>query len=349
MNKKFLSALLAALMILSLAVPAMAAETTKDSTTGSENYTVDAVVNDATIKITVPSSLTGFIKLNPYKLGYVTGETPIREAIYSPVQYMTNLSNAPIGVTALVKATASSDVKLLADAAYTTAMGAEATKGDKNVTMYLEMLTVNNTEGLPQWAAAYDATKHLQVLDVTAAADGRQKKNIATMEAANTEGATPTVAENKGMIAFHFAGKVNETPDEVWDAANDKIALDITFTFIPLSTTEGVTPGADANGDAGAPPANTPASVSLDQNSLTLASGTATLTATYDAGDSGLTVSKYEWESSDTDKFTVTAGGGASDTSTTVTWVANGTSTITVTVTLSDNSTVTDTCTVSDS
>lgn len=299
MNKKFLSALLAALMILSLAVPAMAADT-KDSTTGSENYTVDAVVNDATIKITVPSALTGLVKLNPYKLGYTTGETPIKEAIYSPVQYMTNLSNSPIGVTALVKATPSSDVKLMADAAYTTAMGAEATKGQKNVTMYLEMLTVNNTEGLPEWATAFNAAKHLQVLDATTAPNGREKKNIATMEAANTEGETPTVAENKGMIAFHFAGKVNETPDEVWDAAEDKIALDITFTFIPLSTTEGVTAGADADGAAAAaPPAAITASITEASNATSIAT-TETLSLTVALSDNDKSIDSVAWSSSDT-------------------------------------------------
>lgn len=249
-NKKFLSVVLAGVMTLSLATSAMATSATTDNTTGSQQYTVDATVNNATIKVTVPTNLTDKVKLNPYQLAYTDSMgTEIKEGVYSPVQYMTNLSNTAIGVTAAVKATQAGDVKLLADkTTYDAAVAASATttKGLKNVYMYLEMLTVNDNMSAPTWAAGYEAAKHLAIKDVAASANGQQKKNIATMEAAENGAA----AMEKGMVAFHFAGAVNDKTDDAWAAA-DKITLDITFTFTPLSTTTGVTPGADEAVTAG--------------------------------------------------------------------------------------------------
>ena len=89
------------------------------------------------------------------------------------------------------------------------------------------------------------------------------------------------------------------------------------------------------------------ASVTLDNSTLNVANGgTGSLTATYNAGTSNLTVTKYEWASDDDSVATVTAGGGATDTRTTVTWAKAGTANVTVTVTLGDGSTTTATCAV---
>ena len=88
-------------------------------------------------------------------------------------------------------------------------------------------------------------------------------------------------------------------------------------------------------------------SVSLDKTTATIAaSGTADLVATFNDGDSDLTVTKYDWTSSDATKATVTAGGTATSTTGTVTNVAAGSATITVTATLSNGATVSATCTV---
>ena len=93
---------------------------------------------------------------------------------------------------------------------------------------------------------------------------------------------------------------------------------------------------------------NTPATagdaaISLSKDTATIAAGaTETLTATFNAGTSGLTDTSYAWSSDDTAVATV-SGNNATGT---VNNVSAGTATITVTVTLSNGSTVAKSCTV---
>lgn len=134
-------------------------------------------------------------------------------------------------------------------------------------------------------------------------------------------------------VGYKFSGDASKNPDTPW-TTDDVVGATIAFTF-------------KLEGNSGGGGSTTAASVSLDNSTLNVANGgTGTLTATYNAGTSGLTVTKYDWASDATGVATVTAGGSATDTSTTVTWVAAGTANVTVTVTLSNNSTVTATCAV---
>lgn len=91
------------------------------------------------------------------------------------------------------------------------------------------------------------------------------------------------------------------------------------------------------------PHADVAASVALDNSSLTAsiaAGNSGSLTATFNPGDTDLTVTSWAW-TSDTPATAVATGSTANGA---LTYVATGSAIITVTATLSDNSTVTATC-----
>lgn len=91
------------------------------------------------------------------------------------------------------------------------------------------------------------------------------------------------------------------------------------------------------------PHADVAASVALDNSSLTAsiaAGNSGSLTATFNPGDTDLTVTSWAW-TSDTPATAVATGSTANGA---LTYVAAGSAIITVTATLSDNSTVTATC-----
>ena len=158
-----------------------------------------------------------------------------------------------------------------------------------------------------------------------------------------------TVSLSKGTIArVTWTSSTDATATVAGDVDDDSVA---TVTFVAdgettisavITDTEGTTyPALECTVTCAT------VSVSLDKTTATIAaSGTADLVATFDDGDSDLTVTKYDWASSDATKATVTAGGTATSTTGTVTHVAAGSATITVTATLSNGATVSATCAV---
>lgn len=298
-------------MALSLCVPAFAADTVLNG--------VDALAEDATIEVTgttktadvkVTVPTTGSIVLNPYELQYeVSQGNNSTDQIISAPQYIVNESDLPIKVS-------------------TTVTGTIEGTGEFQAT---DATAVTNKKAV-----------HL-VFNIGATSNGTTESS-SYEDKALAKTATPftdiTMGEKGGTnpaISFKFTGDAAKNPDSPW-TTEDVIGATIVFSF-----------ALDNSGAGGGGGGGTAASVSLDQSTLTLASGTGTLTASFSAGTSGLTVSKYDWTSSNTSAYTVSPGGSASDTTGTVTYVVDGTSTITVTATLSDNSTVTATCTVSNS
>lgn len=309
--KKFLSVVLALTMALALCVPAFAADTVLNGVDGlSEGATIEVTgtTQTATVKVTVPAA--GEIVLNPYELDYTVAgaASPVQTQIISAEQYIVNESNLPVKVTTKVTGTIEGGGDFSANSAV-----AETTK-KVNLNFGIGKTTAKDTP-----ASSYE-TKALSKTQVAFTDITMDKKGTG----------------NNAAIAYKFTGDAAKNPTSAW-TTEDVIGATIVFTFALDNS-------ANAGGGGGG---TTAASVSLDNSTLNVANGgTGTLNATYNAGTTGLTVTKYDWASDATSVATVTAGGSATDTSTTVTWAAAGTANVTVTVTLSDNSTVTATCAV---
>lgn len=321
-KKRILSTVLAGAMALSMAVPALAEETV---ITG----TYEAVEID----VVVPSEGTALI--NPYGLPVEVDKSGTAKATITGEQivtrplYIKNKMAIDLDVSATLSGKATGKGMTLA----TEPLAADDTS--KSAFVYLQMTpsaksgaedsgsTHTLADGLVDefaaWSQAYD-----EDVDLVLGGDQDGAKKMATLKAAtHTSGAFS--AYTAGSIALvRLAGKVVKSPDQAW-TESDGFEATVAYTFEPAVA----------------------ASVTLNKSTATIASGgTETLTATYDAGTSGLTVKSYKWESDDTSKATVVAGDTATSTSTTVTNAAAGSANVTVTVTLSDDSTVTATCAV---
>lgn len=326
MNKKrIMSAVMAGVMSLSLAAPAMASETV-----------ITGTYQDIVIDVEVPTE--GTAQINPYglpveftKKGAGAGKVSIsgQQIVTAPLS-IKNKTATPLDVYATVSGTGTG--LTLASAA------PAANSEEKEAFVYLQMKesaangaagdTLENTiiDEIVAWDQAYAAAKDVVVTDTAPA-----EKKMATLKAATMETDGSFKTYNAGSIALvRLAGNVVKKPTTAW-AESDGFSATIAYTFSPYVA----------------------ASVTLDKATLDLdAAGTTggttsgVLTATFDAGTTGLTVTKYDWASATTASASVTAGGTATATTTTVTAGTAGTSNVTVTATLSDGSTVTATCAV---
>lgn len=306
--KKFLSTVLALAMALSLCVPAFAADTVLNGVDGlGEGAVVEVTGTTQTATVKVTVPSGGNVVLNPYGLDYTV------EGAANPVQDQIISAEQYIVNESNMPIKVSTKVTGTIEGTGDFAAASAVSETDKKVFLNFE---IGKTTAKGTAAASYE------------------KVNLTKTQVSCTDIVMDKVGGTNPAIAFKFTGDAAKNPTNPW-TTDDIIGASIAFTF------------ALDNSGAGGGGGTTAASVSLDKSSLTLASGTDTLTATFNAGTSGLTVTKYDWTSSTTGAYTVTPGGSASDTTATVTYVADGTSTITVTATLSDSTTVTATCTVS--
>lgn len=333
--KKVLSLVLALALVLGLAVPAFATDDgTVSDVTKSYTTTITGVTPIPTIKLRIPA--TGGVVLNPYgmKVSLSMDEngkpqaTPddtdgSMDAIISATQVIESESEMELAVSATVTGKAATGVTFLTK---------EATNETTNsVYMYVGFKDIISTAAADFDDAVQAATIPSTPVAVAKAGDPSDCVLISSKATTAKVGTLELNASGKKSgLAFKLGGNAVSAPIKPW---TDKMTAGATiaFTFSPAKLK------------------GTAASVSLDESTITLIDGTAaskTLTAIFDAGDSGLTVTKYEWSSDDTDTATVTAGGTATDTSTTVTYVDDGIATVTVKATLSDDSTVEATCDV---
>lgn len=345
--KRFGSVAMASALALSLAAPAFAgAAPAADPNTTK----VEGAYKEIEINVVVPE--TGTAQINPYGLPVSISKSDMTTAditgqkITSLPMSIRNQGTVALDVNASLLVAPKGDVSIAA---------AKGTN-DKTIAVSLEVAGLDDAkyklstmdptlEDLlvdafvdedNTWAGAQSLAAPAYAKGASPApAAAKSGAALATLGAAVDESGMVTYGEDS-IALFRLTGDVNEEPqksvsgggteDDPWKEA-DGFTATIVFKFKPHQAVA--------------------ASVSLDNSTLNVANGsTGTLTATYDAGESGLTVTKYDWASDDTTKATVAAGGTAAATSTTVTWVAAGTANVTVTVTLSDNSTVTATCAV---
>lgn len=325
-TKRFASTVMAGVLTLSLAVPAFAASTQPKNST-----VVEGTYKEIPIAVEVPT--TGTAQINPYGLPVTltkSNDTTVNlvgQKITTQPLSIKNQGTTKLDVNASVTVATKGDVAIAASAGT-----------DKTIAVSLEVAPMND-ETL---AVASDSEKLADLL-IDKFADAASWENAAEVEvtAADTAadsadtlavlGAVTPKAEGfnygKNSIAlFRLTGDLAAEPVDAtssdpdpWTSA-DGFTATVVFKFTPH--------------------ADVAASVTLDKTTLSLDSTTTsngTITATFDAGESGLTVTGYAWTSS---APTIASVAGTTATGA-VTYIGTGTANITCTATLSDGSTVT--------
>lgn len=331
MNKKrFGSTVMAGALALSLAAPAFAANNTSTTITGA--YT------DIPIAVSVPT--TGTAQINPYGLPVTITKSNDTTVDLVGQQITTKpLSVKNQGTVSLDMGVSSFLVTPTGDISIAAAKNTE-----KEIAVNLEVAGLDDTT-----LAVSSDSENLDNLIIDAFADEDSWANAITLPApAFAKGGTAPNPANKNNMAvlgavtpksegftygrksialFRLTGKLAEEPVNAGAAdpwkETDGFSAAIVFKFTPH--------------------ADVAASVALDNSSLTAsiaAGNSGSLTATFNPGDTDLTVTSWAW-TSDTPATAVATGSTANGA---LTYVAAGSAIITVTATLSDNSTVTATC-----
>lgn len=341
--KRFASTVMAGVMTLSLATTAFAAASQPDNST-----VVEGSYKEIPIAVEVPT--TGTAQINPYGL-------PVEVTLSSgnTVSLMgQKITTQPLSIKNQGSVSLDMDASLLVIPKGDVAIAANKDTG-KTIKVDLEVAGMNDSalavlsdnEKLPDLLIQKFADDASWENAVTLAApavangtttgtanksnDGTNTSPMAVLGAAtvNTGAGTTTYAANS-IALFRLTGDLAEEPvtgsapsttDDPWKAT-DGFTATIVFKFTPHAFVD--------------------ASISLDKTTSSLSSGTETLNALFDAGDTELTVTSWAWATSDATVANTNTTNTAA--SATIAHVGAGTATITVTATLSDNTTRTATC-----
>lgn len=331
MNKKrFGSTVMAGALALSLAAPAFAANNTSTTITGA--YT------DIPIAVSVPT--TGTAQINPYGLPVTITKSNDTTVDLVGQQITTKpLSVKNQGTVSLDMGVSSFLVTPAGDVSI-----AAAKDGAKGIAVNLQVAGLDDTT-----LAVSSDSENLDNLIIDAFADEDSWANADTLAAPNfAKGATASTITPAKQDDMAVLGAV--TPkSEGFTYGKTSIAL---FRLTGDLAEEPVNAGAadpwkETDGFSAAivfkftPHALVDAAVTVP-STLTLASGSQTLTATFAANETDLTVTSWAWTSSD--GAVCTAAGTTATGS--VTFISSGSATVTCTATLSDGTTRTASCNV---
>lgn len=229
-SKKLFSALLAAAMTLSLAVPAFAVDVDiadKTATAEQKTITIEGDIQSPSIKVTIPAITGNKVILNPYKLEYTAeDDSKSTEQVISTTQYLTNLSDTNVKVSATVTGVATG-------ATFATTAISDSAKPvtTKQTFLYFEIFAndADNTE--PAWKA-YNPKAANQVL---VSAKATTKSDMVVLAKAQADG---SVADSLGYAAFRLAGDCAGDPTTPWDGT-EAVSVKVAFTFMATSSAAG--------------------------------------------------------------------------------------------------------------
>ena len=194
-SKKALSLMLAAVLVLSLAVPAFAEET----------VTFEVEVYAPTIEVEVSTEETVSVILNPYELEYDAseygGEADSTDQVICATQYIKNLSDFDVDLEVSAEVTVSG-IQLVE----------EVNEGtDKEVMLELYGKLTDDPEDTPS--------------SVGTLKDG-------TNEAVDNDTLDATSADDARIYyVFKLGGEANSDKSVEWDEDGDSITVVLTFTF----------------------------------------------------------------------------------------------------------------------
>lgn len=336
--KRFGAVVMAGALALSMMAPAFAAGATQEK----NSTIITGAYAETPIAVTVPT--TGTAKINPFGLPVSMtksdGETKVNivgQQITHEVLSVRNNGDVALdmGVKAFsvlpkggVSIAASKDtdkaikvdlqVKGLNDAKYAVA-STEETLPDLLMDAFADDATWAGATALTAPAVAANATALPTGTDPAATSDNSP---AAVLGAATVSPDGEVTYGNNSIALFRLKGDMAKEPktgttENPWETA-DGFTATVVFKFIPHEAV--------------------PASVTIAPTTLSgAAAGSGTLNATFDAGESGLTVSSYAWNTSTPAVATVSGTTAVAS----VTYVNSGTTNITCVATLSDGSTVT--------
>lgn len=340
--KRFGSIAMAGALALSLAVPAFANDT----------VTIEGGFEPITIAVSVPS--TGEAQINPYglpvnitKSDTITNVPIVGQKITSKPLSIKNEGETDLAVNATFKAIPKANSNVAIKGAPLVTTGASADKG-KQINLILEVAGLDNDD---YKVSSLDTTLDDKLIDAFASSATWDNAKTLTAPAAADSTATPTPAKSASVMAK--LGKSTVATGGLITYGADSIALfRLTGDLLedPVKTensTEVADPWVETDGFTATvvfkftPYKEATLTLSATATSIgtTAPNNTAAVTATFTAGDTGLTVTKYDWTSGTTATATCTPGGTAAATSTTVTSAAAGTTEIKCVATLSDNTT----------
>lgn len=319
LKTRILSAAMAGILAVSMAIPAFASSTN-----------IEGSYQDITIAVLVPK--TGTAQINPYGLPVklnTAGQSITGEQIVTKPLAIANQSEVDLAVSATVTASIKGDLKFLE-----TAPAADDTS--KSAFVYLQMKQERtlvqgglNTEKTgftdavldpvaAAWKQAYNADKDLVL---NSRDTGASKENMVFLKkgtAPSGGGDIMDIAAG-GAAMFRLSGAVVAGPREAWTAA-DGFTSTVAFTFKPDTTAVNAT---------------------IDKTELTVAAGanhTATVTISGLTTD-GVNITSVTWAAAGSDA--IVAGSGTNNTTGTITGAAVGDETITATVTADNGMTYT--------
>lgn len=345
--KRFGSIAMAGALALSLTAPAFA-ESAAPSNTSTK---ITGAYKEVPIAVSVPTS--GEAQINPYGLPVsitksdgMSSVNIVGQKITSKPLNIKNLGNVKLDVNASLLVIPKGDV----------AIAASKGASDKTIAVNLEVAGLNDAKyavssmemGLEDslleafvadatWAGAQTLAAPAVAQNATTGTAAKSGAALAVLGASTEDMGMVTYGKDS-IALFRLTGDLNAEPtktvssqtvDDPWVVA-DGFEANIVFKF---------TPHQDAPSAGDATLTMAPTTASLDSSTTT----TASLTATFAAGTSGLTVTSYAWSSSDATAATVGTGTTNSET---VTYAGAGSTTVTCTATLSNGATLTATCAV---
>lgn len=221
--KKVLSLVLAMALILAVAVPAFATETTltdpAKAATGAST-TVTATPKVPTINVVVPK--TASVVVNPYQMSVGEGAAASQDQIISATSYITNKSDIKLNVGVSVTGKAGSGVTLASATAVS----------EKTNSVFLKFGINNSADNTSPLDFSTLPAANTVVVSAT-------KQDITGLELAATTESAPN------YLAFAVTGDAATAPDKPWTAAMT-VTTTVAFTFTPVANT--VAAGGGAGG-----------------------------------------------------------------------------------------------------
>lgn len=318
LKTRILSAAMAGVLAVSMAIPAFASSTN-----------IEGSYQDITIAVLVPK--TGTAQINPYGLPVkleTAGQSITGEQIVTKPLAIANQSEVDLAVSATVTASLKGDLRFI-----DTAPAADDTS--KSAFVYLQMKqettldqTDLNTEKTgftdaaldpvaAAWKQAYSASKDLVLNSLDA---GASKENMVFLKkgTAGSDANLMDIAAG-GAAMFRLSGAVVAAPREAW-TATDGFTSTVAFTFKPDTTQVNAT---------------------IDKTELTVSAGAAhTATVTISGlTTNGVNITGVTWAAGGSNA--TVAGSGTNNTTGTITAATAGDETITATVTADNGMTYT--------
>jgi hypothetical protein len=262
MKKKLLSLALACAMILTLAVPAFAADKYVEHADGSasdqltQSVTIATRTYVPTVKLTLPTMTDPTVILNPYKISFTADDSLVNgkqvkaasgqtnadqvKQVISPVYTIKNETNVKLNYTVAVTGSVEGGVSFSNDA---------VSLEEKNKKAHVALVVANKSVS----ALTNDTVENAQdILSVT----GLSKADVEEVYLKNSEvkftdpktlsDASQEAGNSKAnYLAFQFKGDLTRQPTPNSWTADDKIGAVITFTFTPESAQDFTVAAAD--------------------------------------------------------------------------------------------------------